>query len=44
MAELILCVGRLKETYWRQAAAEYQKRLSRYSRLELCEVDDLPEG
>ena len=43
MAELILCVGRLKEAYWRQAADEYQKRLGRYGRLELTEVDDLAE-
>ncbi len=43
MAELILCVGRLKEAYWRDASAEYLKRLSRYSKPELVEVDDLPE-
>ncbi len=43
MAELILCVGRLKEAYWRQAAAEYLKRLGRYGKTELQEVDDLPE-
>jgi len=43
MAELILCVGRLKEAYWRDACGEYLKRLSRYGKPELIEVDDLPE-
>ena len=43
MAELILCVGRLKEDYWRRACAEYLKRLTRYGKPELIEVDDLPE-
>ncbi len=43
MAELILCVGRLKEAYWRDACGEYLKRLSRYGKPELVEVDDLPE-
>ena len=43
MAELILCVGRLKEAWWRDACGEYLKRLSRYGRTELIEVDDLPE-
>ena len=43
MAELILCVGRLKEAYWRDACGEYLKRLSRYGKIELTEVDDLPE-
>ena len=43
MAELILCVGRLKEAYWRDACGEYLKRLSRYGKPELVEVDDQPE-
>ena len=43
MAELILCVGRLKEAYWRDACGEYLKRLTRYGKPELIEVDDLPE-
>ena len=43
MAELILCVGRLKEVYWRDACGEYLKRLNRYGKPELIEVDDLPE-
>ena len=43
MAELILCVGRLKEAYWRDACGEYMKRLTRYVKPELTEVADLPE-
>ncbi|MBX6352038.1 MAG: 23S rRNA (pseudouridine(1915)-N(3))-methyltransferase RlmH [Thermoflavifilum sp.] len=38
----VLAVGRLKERYWREAAEEYQKRLSRYVRLEVTEVPDDP--
>ena len=40
---LILCVGHLKEKYWQDAAAEYEKRLQRYHRLAVQEVPDLPE-
>ena len=36
----ILCVGRIKETYWNDAIAEYTKRLSRYCSLQIREVPD----
>jgi len=36
----VAAVGKLKEKYWRQAAAEYIKRLAPYCRLEVCEVPD----
>ncbi len=36
----ILCVGRLKETFYRDAVREFEKRLSRYCRLEIIEVAD----
>lgn len=39
----IVCVGRLKERYWREAAAEYEKRLSRFGKMEIIELPDLPE-
>ena len=39
----IVCVGKMKEKYWRDAAAEYEKRLSRFGRLETIELPDLPE-
>ncbi|MBR1709310.1 MAG: 23S rRNA (pseudouridine(1915)-N(3))-methyltransferase RlmH [Clostridia bacterium] len=40
----ILCVGKLKERYWREAAAEYQKRLSRFGKIDVIELPDLPES
>lgn len=36
----IICVGKIKEDYWRNAILEYQKRLSKYTKLELIEVPD----
>ena len=36
----ILCVGKIKESFYREAIAEYAKRLSRYCRLEIIEVAD----
>ncbi|MCC8103816.1 MAG: 23S rRNA (pseudouridine(1915)-N(3))-methyltransferase RlmH [Clostridiales bacterium] len=42
----ILTVGKIKEKYLRDAIAEYQKRLSRYCKLEIVEVADekTPDG
>lgn len=40
MRVTIVCVGKLKEKYWRDAVAEYSKRLSRYMRLEIIELAD----
>lgn len=34
----VLCVGKLKESYWRDACAEYQKRLGAYCRMQIVEV------
>lgn len=36
----LLTVGRMKEAYWRDAVAEYAKRLSSYCTLEILEVAD----
>ena len=38
----IVCVGRLKEKYWQDAAHEYLKRLSRYAPVEVVELPDMP--
>ena len=42
----ILCVGKLKERFYAEAAAEYAKRLARYCRLEVLELPEerLPES
>lgn len=42
----IVCVGKVKERFYRDAVEEYQKRLSRYCKLEIIEVADekTPEG
>ena len=36
----VLCVGQIKEKYFRDAIAEYSKRLSRYCKLQVIEVAD----
>ncbi|MCL6597731.1 23S rRNA (pseudouridine(1915)-N(3))-methyltransferase RlmH [Alicyclobacillus macrosporangiidus] len=42
MQLVLLAVGRLKERYWREAQAEYAKRLSGTVQLDIHEVDDEP--
>lgn len=39
----VLCLGKLREKHWREAADEYIKRLSRYGRVEEIELADEPE-
>jgi 23S rRNA (pseudouridine1915-N3)-methyltransferase len=34
----LICVGRIKENYWRDAQAEFSKRLKPYMRLTIVEV------
>ena len=36
----VICVGKVKENFYREAIAEYAKRLSRYCKLEILEVED----
>ena len=53
MSVHILCVGKLKESFYRDACAEYVKRLGAYCRLtvvelpeeyaEVWQVDSIPE-
>lgn len=42
----ILTVGKIKEKYWKLAIDEYSKRLGRYCKLEIVEVEDekTPDG
>lgn len=36
----IICVGKIKENYLKDATAEYLKRLTKYTKLEVIEVSD----
>lgn len=36
----IVCVGKIKESFYRQAIEEYAKRLSKYCKFEIVEVAD----
>ncbi len=38
----VLCVGKVKEKFYRDALAEYGKRLGRYCKFEVAEVPDEP--
>lgn len=42
----VICVGKIKEAYFRDAVAEYTKRLTHYAKLEILEVADekTPDG
>ena len=42
----VLCVGKLKEKFYAEAAAEYAKRLTRFCKLEILELPEerLPEN
>ena len=42
----IVCVGKVKEKFFRDAVEEYSKRLSRYAKLNIIEVADemTPDG
>lgn len=42
----VLCVGKLKEPFWRDACAEYEKRLQAFCRLSVIEVEEerLPDN
>ena len=36
----IVCVGKVKESYLKDAILEYSKRLSKYCKLSFVEIDD----
>lgn len=37
----IICVGKIKEKYLKEAIEEYKKRLSKYTKIEIIEVNDI---
>lgn len=37
----IICVGKIKEKYFNEAIEEYKKRLSKYTKVEIIEVNDI---
>ncbi len=36
----IICIGKVKESYFKEAILEYQKRISKYTKLEIIELSD----
>lgn len=36
----VICVGKIKEDFYRKAVLEFEKRLSKYCKLEIIEVQD----
>ncbi len=38
----IICVGKIKENYLKDAISEYSKRLSKYCKLNIIELQDIP--
>lgn len=37
----IICVGKMKEKFFKEALEEYQKRLSKYTKISIIEVEDI---
>jgi len=37
----IICVGKLKEKFYKEAEEEYKKRISSFAKIEIKEVDEL---
>lgn len=37
----IICVGKIKEKFFRDAIEEYQKRLTKYTKINIIEVEDI---
>ena len=36
----IICIGKMKENYLKEAIVEYKKRISKYTNIEIIELDD----
>jgi len=46
MRIIVICVGKIKENFYKEALSEYTKRLSKYCKLDIIEVADekTPDG
>lgn len=40
----VLCIGKIKESFFKEAILEYQKRLSKYTKVEILEGSDYDLG
>lgn len=40
----LICIGKIKEDYLKDAIKEYEKRISKYSKLEIIELEDESRG
>ena len=40
----ILCIGKIKEDYLKKGIEEYKKRITKYSKIEIIELDDESNG
>lgn len=40
----IICLGKIKEKYYREALEEYIKRLSKYTKIKIIELKDEPDS
>lgn len=39
---VLYCIGKLKESYWKEAVEEYRKRISSYASIDIIELPDYP--
>ncbi len=39
----LICVGKIKEKFYKEAIKEYEKRLSKYTKLQIIEINDEKE-
>ena len=37
----VICIGKIKEHFFKEAVLEYQKRISKYTKLEIIELPDM---
>lgn len=40
----IICIGKIKEKYLKEAILEYKKRITKYTKLEIIELEDESKG